>query len=180
VALLLGCELQKSGQTVLLELTEAGALLHDVLRFVGTHQINLRYFQAPPTKEDFEEWRRLDQKYPGLNHAWAAGAELRELGYDEALSRVVERHDYAKVVDPDDGPTTWEEKLVFYADKRVLHRELVSLEKRFSDSEVRYPEFVNVPGEELKRAAIYELEREIFSYVAFPPEDVGGILHTSG
>ena len=170
VSILLGQELQKAGQTVDLALTEAGALLHDVLRFVGVPQVNLRYFEEPPTMDDFEEWRRLDSKYSGLNHAQAAGAELRELGYSEALALVVERHDYAKVIDPEERPSTWEEKIVFYADKRVLHRELVSLDRRFDDGAVRYPEFINVPGEELKRAGIYELERVIFSQVSFTSE----------
>jgi isopentenyldiphosphate isomerase len=36
-------------------------------------------------------------------------------------------------------PITWEQKIVFYADKRVIENKIVKVEDRFSDFDVRYP-----------------------------------------
>jgi len=164
------------GEVIDLQLVQAGALLHDFVRFVGMTQINLNYFSTAPSAEDFQVWRALGLKYPDSNHAQAAGLELRELGYSEALARVVERHDYAKIIDPAGGPQTREEQLVFYADKRVVHRTIVTLAERFADGEVRYPEYAGRADEQLKRAAIYELERELFSGLAIDPDLLGDTI----
>jgi hypothetical protein len=187
-AVWLGQQLKQHGENVNLELVEAGALLHDLCRYVGEQQIKLKYFETPPPPEAWERWRALNDKYnpdmarapftlfevnhPIVHHAQAAGSELISLGYPESLAHIVERHEFVKIIDPDERPATWEEKLVYYADKRVLHDRSVTLDERFSDGEVRYPEESKQPGEQLKREAIRVLEREIWDAIGMDPGEL--------
>jgi len=68
----------------------------------------------------------------------AAGAKLiKSLGFPE-VAEVVRKHSLYKVEDPKRQPKTYEEKIVFYADKRVMGNKIVSLEERFADLKERY------------------------------------------
>jgi len=176
VAVYLGGRLNDGGERVDLALTEAGALLHDWLRFVGVHNIQLKHFQVAPTMEDMEFWRALNLRFAGLSHSQAAAAELATLGYPDALVQVVARHDFSSIIDPDRQPRSWEERLIYYADKRVLHDTVVTLTSRFTDGAERYPEFTSRPGQQLKVAAAFELEKEIFDILAEDPERLAELL----
>ena len=48
------------------------------------------------------------------------------------LAPIVSRHILDTIITENHSPLTWEQKIVFYADKIVTHK-LVSLEERFSD-----------------------------------------------
>ncbi len=66
------------------------------------------------------------------------GAKLiKSLGFPE-IAQVVMKHSLYKIEDPDRQPKTYEEKIVFYADKRARGNKIVSLEERFSDLKKRY------------------------------------------
>ncbi len=68
----------------------------------------------------------------------AAGAKLiKSLGFPE-VAKVVGKHSLHQIEDPIKQPRTYEEKIVFYADKRVEGNKIVSLEERFSDLKKRY------------------------------------------
>ena len=68
----------------------------------------------------------------------AAGAKLiKSLGFPE-VAQVIMKHSLYKVEDPKRQPKTYEEKIVFYADKRVKGSKIVSLEERFADLKERY------------------------------------------
>jgi putative nucleotidyltransferase with HDIG domain len=106
-------------ETVNRDLVEAGALLHDITktRSVQTGEIH---------------------------HDITGGELLRGLGMRE-VAEVVESHvhfrDYSH-----EGPVE-ERELVFYADKRVQHDRVVSVNERFNDLVKRYgilPEYVEV------------------------------------
>lgn len=71
------------------------------------------------------------------NHV-ARGAELvKKLGYPE-VAKVVSKHTLYKVEIEENQPRTLEEKIVFYADKRVKNDKVVSLEDRYDDIRERY------------------------------------------
>ncbi len=161
------------GDKIDLDLVQAGALLHDLLRFVGMQQLKLNLFKTAPSNEDLECWRDLSLKYPRLQHAEAAALELREREFPEELCKVVRKHDYFLILDPIDGPVTLAEKIIYYADKRVLHDRIVSLDDRLKDGKLRYPQFATSARAELATQAIYELERELFEGLKLKPEDVG-------
>ena len=66
------------------------------------------------------------------------GAKLiNSLGFPE-VSEVIKKHSLYKIEDPQRQPKTYEEKIVFYADKRVKGSKIVSLEERFADLKKRY------------------------------------------
>ena len=69
----------------------------------------------------------------GEDHSYTGGQLMRKLGYPD-IAEIIESHvifrniDYLKI----------EKELVFYADKRVKHEEIVTLEERFEDLKNRY------------------------------------------
>ena len=70
-----------------------------------------------------------------LRHDLIGGEIMRELGYD-AIAEIVESHVVFDNFDPD-GPLE-EREIVFYADKRVMHDRIVTIDDRVSDLVDRY------------------------------------------
>lgn len=109
VALFLSAELNKRGQKIDLRLVEAASLLHDLTKT-----------ECLKTKED---------------HARTGCQLLKTIGF-EKVGLIVARHIWlGKRVDPS---CICEEEIVNYADKRVMHDRVVSLEERFRDLKERY------------------------------------------
>lgn len=109
VALFISIELNKRGQRISLDLVEAASLLHDLTKT-----------ECLKTKED---------------HAKTGSQLLKGMGY-ERVGEVVAQHIWlGKEADP---LTISEEEIVNYADKRVMHDRIVSLEERFNDLKDRY------------------------------------------
>ncbi len=90
------------------ELTFYAALLHDITKY-----------QAILNK--------------GEDHSLTGGELLRKLGYPN-IAEIIESH----VVLRNLKKLKFEKELVFYADKRVKHEQIVTLEERFEDLKVRY------------------------------------------
>jgi len=132
VAVELAKKLRSSGVKVNLELVASSALLHDIAKHICLE-------------------REQDKKHPDK------GAEiLREEGY-EKVARVVAQHGLDTVITGElEG---WEEKVVYYADKRVLETEVVSLKQRLNYLRQRYPDSRQL----IDRAAplIRQLETEL-------------------
>lgn len=70
-----------------------------------------------------------------LRHDLTGGKMLRELGYDD-IAVIVENHVVFTNFNPD-GPLE-EKEIIFYADKRVMHDSIVTIEERVSDLVERY------------------------------------------
>lgn len=106
--------------------------LHDLLRFL-----------------DFRDgcggvrvWEEQRARFPSLSHEAACAAFLEEEEYS-AVGRVVRTHGLCF---PPGSEATIEQKLLFYADKRLKVDELVTLEERLQDLRVRYGEDVKSVG----------------------------------
>ena len=69
----------------------------------------------------------------GEDHSYTGGQLLRKLGYPD-IAEIIESH----VVLRNINYLKFEKELVFYADKRVKHEEIVSLKERFEDLKNRY------------------------------------------
>jgi hypothetical protein len=66
-----------------------------------------------------------------------------------------------------------EEEIVNYADKRVQHDRIVSLEERFSDLMDRYGKGQKASEQmEQLRKATFEIENKIFSVLGTDPSDL--------
>lgn len=146
----------KNGIAVDPELAHCGGLVHDFVRVVDFNRVDPGLGSA----EDQTFWKTLREQYSGWHHA-DVGADILEKRGEGVLARIVKRHKFSALGTPE-GPQTWEEKLVYYADKRVKHDQTVSLEERLDEGWQRH--FGNVPRsleEEATRKMVFELEEEI-------------------
>ena len=136
IAVFLGKKLEESGIDINIELLDAASLLHDIGK------------------------RLADET--DMGHVVAGVRILEEEGFPQ-VAEIVGKHSITAIVEGDKTPVTWEEKLVFYADKRVRGDELVSLDERLADLRKRYPEMIDL----LEKAEpnIRSLEKEIFDRI---------------
>lgn len=133
-------------------------LTHDLLRFVDFHP------GAAPQGHTIDErsrvrWEEVRARYPGMRHEDACAAFLRAGGYGE-LADIVAVHGL-QVPAPDRG--TIEQKILFYADKRVAIDRVVSLEERFEDFRQRYG-----AGKDADRSPVWLAEAQAVERVLFP------------
>lgn len=145
VAVFLGEALVAAGLPLHLPLIEAGALLHDLGK-------------TPCLKN-------------GQKHAEWGAAVLNDLGYPE-VAQVVKEHVYLDR-DPADRQPPREAEVVNYADKRVLHTQVVTLAQRFADLMERYG---RTPEARVRLAALevraQALEDRIFDSLELNPVDL--------
>lgn len=148
-----------NGIEVDIESLKVACLLHDILKIVDLKNDNYKKICEKAPKKNKEKWDELRKIYSGVSHSDAAAKLLRIMG-EEKLARLVEFHRFDAVIDKDPKDFTLEEKIMTYADKRVLHDKVVPLKKRFSDGLKRYnikPEDIN---EEIYEK-YFEIEREL-------------------
>ena len=145
VASFLGEALAEAGFDLHLPLVTVGALLHDLGKTQCLGTCN--------------------------NHAELGAKFLEELGYLHA-AQVVREHVHldGSIMDP--RPLR-EAEVVNYADKRVLHEEVVTLAARFADLKVRYgrtPEaLARIQATEVRTQA---LEEKLFAPLRLTPLDL--------
>jgi uncharacterized protein len=145
VASFLGEALAVAGFDLHLPLVTVGALLHDLGKTPCLGTLN--------------------------NHAELGAGILEELGYLH-VAQVVREHVHldGNILDP--RPLR-EAELVNYADKRVLHETVVTLEERFADLKVRYGRtfeaMARIQATEVRARA---LEDKIFAPLQLSPLDV--------
>jgi uncharacterized protein len=150
VALLLSDRLQRAGVPLNRELILASALLHDITK-----------------SRSFET---------GENHAQTGGQYLSELGFGE-VGEIVRQHVVLDSYPGDKAPN--EAEVVNYADKRVLHDQIVPLNERMAYILHRYartPERRQLLIHFWEKAEL--LEKRIFGYLSFGPEGLGEQLQS--
>jgi putative nucleotidyltransferase with HDIG domain len=150
IALLLGRKLNNCGCDLDLNLVEAGALLHDITKTASIETTD--------------------------NHAHPGAELLASLGYP-AVADGVRQH---ITLDPPilSQESIREAELVNYADKRVKHEEVVSIEERFRDIKERYIRRFPALQERFEevRLETQVLEKRIFSKIDISPEEVQTML----
>jgi putative nucleotidyltransferase with HDIG domain len=144
IALALAKELNANGETMNLAAVEAAALLHDITKSDSIH-----------TRE---------------NHAETAARLLHSLG-SARIAAIVNAHVSLPPVD-NIGKVT-EEEVVNYADKRVQHTAVVSLDQRFADLMRRYGRDKNSGNHILQlKAQTLTIENKIFPRLNLSPADL--------
>jgi len=103
IALFLGKKLQEQGIDVNLELLTTACLLHDI---------------------DKNTPKKKSEKHPD-----SAVRILLKEGMKE-VSDIVKTHSLHSILDKKDPPRTWEQKLLYLADKMVKHK-FIGVDKRF-------------------------------------------------
>jgi HD superfamily phosphohydrolase YqeK len=168
-------KLKEKGISVDVGLVDRACLLHDISRICDLEESGYDRSLQAITDEDRAKWRQLRAKFPKSCHEDAAFALLRD-AYPE-LALAVKRHRYAALLDEKDKPVTWEEKIVYYADKRVMHDRIVPLKERLEEAHRRNaPQRSSADRGRLNTeridAAIFELERQIFNKIGLDPDEV--------
>jgi putative nucleotidyltransferase with HDIG domain len=121
---------------------EAGALLHDIAKKPGTENLN--------------------------DHALEGGRILRALGMPD-IAFLVERH-----INPGQADLLErlrEDEVLSYCDKRVKHKEIVSLDDRFADLLRRYGAIDGVIAVRIGETEriMKQVEKKIFADLPFSP-----------
>lgn len=144
VALLLTDGLILAGVEINRDLVGASALLHDITK-----------------PRSFET---------GENHAQTGGEYLSELGYHE-VGEIIRQHVVLDIYFAGDAPC--EAEVVNYADKRVLHDKIVSLQDRMQYIMDRYAKTEAYKKRFLEVwQSTRRLEERLFGYLLFSPEHV--------
>ena len=175
LAVFLAQRLNENGDTINVQLLERAGLLHDMMRMLDFQQPDYNRFEQTLPDKEKAKWRRLRTKYKAMTHEDAAYEILKDKY--PAIATAIKRHRYMALPDEKDRPVTWEEKLLYYADKRVMHETIVPLRDRLAEGHKRN---VFSHGSEAKSKIntakvdplIYEMEKEIFEKIGLDPLEV--------
>lgn len=164
IAVFLAKKLRAAGIDIDVNVVEAASLLHDLLRVV-----NFSGFEGA-SREDQEIWSKYKEMYGHMDHADAAYEELKDK-YPR-IATVVARHGVRSV--NENNHKSWEDRVVLYADRRVVHTRIVSVEERYQDAMIRHADFFEKTGlnPELEKKRVLKVERDIFSNLKFKPEEL--------
>lgn len=126
----------------------------------GGEKINLELLDRASLLHDLDKFMTLGPKHI-LLHGKEAYRVLRERGYSE-IAEIVRKHRIFTILRGE--LKTWEEKLVYYADKRVVHDKRVTVKEKIEYMIKTY----NIKGKKLERLRecekeILKLEREILN-----------------
>lgn len=161
----LGKKLIAAGEKIDLTLLRHAALLHDMFRVVDFKKFDPHNWPDPISEEDIAFWEALRKKYAGRGHEEVAAEILRERGFPD-VAEIVLKHRYLQI---QKGFDRWEEKLLYYSDKRTAHDTIVPLKKRLEDGRLRNaPETVGTPESKEIDKKIFVLEHEILSRLGNP------------
>jgi uncharacterized protein len=149
VASLLARGLRQAGQGVVLEKVSAGALLHDIAKT-----------ECLRTKED----------HANKGKEICLGHQLYEIA-DVVAEHIV-------LSDFDSKNRVREKEIVYYADKRVNHDAVVSLDERLEYLLDRYGRKEKPLCDLIRKnfGVCKEVEKKIFSMLSFHPEDVALLI----
>lgn len=115
----------KKGYKIDRDLVIQAALLHDVFRIIDFKQFKLSTINQKIKSDDLFVWIKLKDDFEHLGHEKAIAKVLTKEGYKN-IANLILKHSFFEV----DNLKTWEEKIVYYADKRVDRATVVSLKKR--------------------------------------------------
>jgi putative nucleotidyltransferase with HDIG domain len=135
--------LAAAGETVDPELAHRGGLLHDIAK----HRA----------------------KGAGVSHEVMGAELLRERGQPE-IAEIALRHGMWAPVTEGQRPETWEQKVVYYADRVAMPPRVASIAERFADVRRRKPELTDVLAE--YEAAAYAQEQEIAERLGLTVEEL--------
>ena len=112
---------------------------------------------------------KISARNNSLSHGELAARLLEERG-QPALARIAVSHMLFNIHHPENAPRTWEEKIVYYADKLVEQNQVVSMDLRLRALRERYS--LDARAVEEVSTAMLSLEREISTAIGCSPTDL--------
>jgi len=149
-----------------LQVCRVGMSLVDHLKSQGV-ALDGRLVQAAALLHDITKTRSFETEE---NHAQTGGQFLSDLGYVE-VGNLVRQH--VRLDEYPEHPSLSEAVIINYADKRVLHDRIVSLDARMNYILDRYGKNPELQQRiQLLRGKTKDLEKNIFSCLPFKPDDL--------
>jgi putative nucleotidyltransferase with HDIG domain len=175
LAVFLAQRLIEKGEKIDVELLERAALLHDMMRVHDFKESDYQRFEQNLPAQVRVKWQRLHEKYKATPHELAAYDVLKEKY--SALALTIKRHRYMALLHEKDCPKSWEEKLLYYADMRVMHHKIVPLKQRLTEAHKRN---IHMHGSAVQSKIntakvdplIFQMEKEIFEKIGLDPFEV--------
>lgn len=167
VAVYMTRELIRCGEHVIVELVDRASLLHDTIRVTEWPTLSFDAFPYTPSSQEKKVWEAQRQTYPpDIPHA-EVNYRIFKDQYPE-MATVIRKHSITSAYELN----TWEEKMVFYADRRVSHSVIVPLAERLEESYERYktthPDGIHRDPKIVQ--AVFRLQEEIFSIIGGDPD----------
>ena len=162
VCMFIGKKINSRGGRVNLESLRQAALLHDLVKICDFTELDLEGFDDF-SAADVQFWNGLIRSCHRDGHITAVCNILADLK-ENRLAGIIKKHRFTCLIDSDPNrrPESIEEKILYYADKRVRHDKITSLAERLEDGRQRYFPDGNIPPEDaLIEKALYKLESEI-------------------
>ncbi|MAE68792.1 MAG: tRNA (adenosine(37)-N6)-threonylcarbamoyltransferase complex ATPase subunit type 1 TsaE [Candidatus Peribacteraceae bacterium] len=151
----LGDQLLHRGVILRPNALKAAAQVHDLLRFIDFVPGGGHGKDEEHTPKAWTQWK---DRFEDIGHEAACAELLIERGYPH-LAEIVRVH--GLMLPTPDRPAI-EQKLLFYADKRVKLDEVVTLEERFEDFRERYSEGKHSKDGDIWYAEAKALEEDLF------------------
>ena len=172
LAVFLAERLKEEGAVVDVDLVDRACLLHDIARVCDFEELNYGNFEQAVTEQDKAKWQQIRTRYEEIGHEDIAYEILREKY--PVLALTIKKHRYMAMLDEKTRPNTWEEKLLYYADMRVMHDKIVPLKTRLSEAHKRNVHLHGSKAQSKINTArvdplIYKLEEEIFDKIGLNP-----------
>lgn len=186
LAVFLAYNLKKKGLDVNIDLVDRASILHDIMKiieidgFLGLINPESKK-EIVLSKKDRVVWLNMKQKYGHLSHEDAAYHIFKEKYPEMAL--IIKKHGYTNLKGENELKT-WEEKIVHYADKRVMHSSIVPMLERLNEGHKRYEQKNLLKGidENFRNKVdkqLIDLEKEIFNNLDFEPKDIPEIMENN-
>ena len=175
LAVFLAQRLNENGEVVDVALLEGACLLHDLFRVHDFKESDFNLFEQNLPEEKKAKWQNLRAKYQAISHEDVAYDILKE--QYPTLALTIKRHRYMALLDEKEKPQSWEEKLLYYADKRVMHDTIMPLKQRLAEGHKRNAyQHGSVAQSKINTSKvdplIYEMEKEIFEKIGLDPLEV--------
>ncbi|MCK5019153.1 MAG: tRNA (adenosine(37)-N6)-threonylcarbamoyltransferase complex ATPase subunit type 1 TsaE [Candidatus Peribacteraceae bacterium] len=150
----IGEQFIKEGYIIRINAIIKAALVHDLFRFVD--------FKAGASHDRDEIiqpkiWEEIKEEHPAQKHEEVCEKFLKKQGY-RVLSEIVKTHGVRSLPY---NPMTIEQKILFYADKRVILDKKVTLKERFDDFVTRYGDGIWTKHAEKWYEQAKEIEEEL-------------------
>lgn len=157
-----------------LDLLNSAGLLHDMARVCDFQELDKTKFNEEVTDEKWEKWVDLQRQFKGMHHADVACGALAEEGFNKT-AELIRLHNSLSILEEPEKLDHLEAAILFYADKRVKHDEVVTIDERFRDGRERHGKFDNLKTqtmfEEVEKKT-FELEKQLFSLIDLEPNNI--------
>lgn len=158
-----------------LGLLYTASLLHDVARVCDFTELDRNQFHEEVTDEKWAKWMDLRKRFKGMHHADIACKWLTDEGFGKT-AELIRLHNSLAILQEPEKLTSLETAILFYADKRVKHNQVVDLAERFRDGRERHGKYddprIRTLFEEAEQRTL-ELEKKLFAPINLTPGQIG-------